>query len=511
MQTNQHAISIKPLLAAFSIDAPDIIIQDLVLDSRDVAVHKAFIALNGHALDGRDFIPQAISLGAKVILSETDEPAQHGQMDMREQSLIILFYQLPMHLSALAAEFYGQPADSMRSIAVTGTNGKTSTVQLTSHLANLLGDKAASIGTLGAGLFCQQDTLDSLKTTINTTPDAVSMQRLLASFVQQGAQQVAWEASSHALVQHRVAKLKTDVAVFTNLSRDHLDYHGSMSAYAQAKRQLLQQPELRFAVVNADDSECQNWLKALPEGVEAVLFSITQSPQDLPQGTKYCYANKIEYQPAGCSFNLVSSWGEAQIQVPLLGHFNLSNLLAAIGAQLCLDKPLKDIAAVAGSLKAVAGRMEVFSYPGKPTVVVDYAHTPDALKQTLVALRQHANKNLTCVFGCGGERDKGKRSLMGEIAESSADKVILTNDNSRTEDPGEIIKNILSGCLNPQVIEVELDRKKAIKMAVEQADKDDLIVVAGKGHEDYQIIGEFTLAYNERQFVQQYLGEVNND
>jgi UDP-N-acetylmuramoyl-L-alanyl-D-glutamate--2,6-diaminopimelate ligase len=506
MQTEQRARSIKPLLAAFAIEAPDIVVEDLVLDSRDVAVHKAFIALNGHALDGRDFIPQAISLGAKVILAEADSAKEHGQMGMREQSLIIQFYQLPQCLSALATAFFSQPAQQLNVIAVTGTNGKTSTVQLTSQLAHLLGEKAASIGTLGAGIYHDQEPLLSLNSTLNTTPDAVSMQRLLADFVAHKATVVALEASSHALVQHRLSELKTDVAVFTNLSRDHLDYHLTMSAYAQAKRMLLSQPQLRFAVLNFDDQECQNWLAALPDGVLPVLFSLTGKPQSLVSTAKYLYATDIEYLPKGSRFKLCSSWGEANIELALLGHFNLANLLAAIAAQLCLGKSLPAIAAVCNKLTAIAGRMEVFHYAGKPAVVVDYAHTPDALQQTLVALRAHARGKLLCVFGCGGGRDQGKRSLMGGIAERYADQVIVTNDNSRHEDPLEIAQQILSGCVAPQRIDVELDRKKAIALAVAKAGVEDVILVAGKGHEDYQIIGGQSLPYNERQFVQDYLG-----
>jgi UDP-N-acetylmuramoyl-L-alanyl-D-glutamate--2,6-diaminopimelate ligase len=511
MLTEQRAKSIKPLLAAFAIDAPDIAVEDLVLDSRDVAVHKAFIALIGHALDGRDFIPQAISLGAKVIISEADSVDEHGHLDMREQSLIIQFYQLARHLSALATAFFAQPAQQLKVIAVTGTNGKTSTVQLTSQLAHLLGEKAASIGTLGAGIYRDHEPLLGLSTTLNTTPDAVSMQRLLAQFVAQDATVVALEASSHALVQHRLSELKTDVAVFTNLTRDHLDYHLTMSAYAQAKRMLLSQPQLRFAVLNDDDGDSKNWLAAMPEGVMPVLFSVTGKPGSLSPTAKYLYATEIEYLPKGCRFKLCSSWGEVDIEVALLGHFNLANLLAAIAAQLCLGKSLQAIAAVCNKLTAINGRMEVFSCADKPSVVVDYAHTPDALQQTLHALRAHTRGRLFCVFGCGGGRDQGKRPLMGGIAERLADKVIITNDNSRNEDPAHIAQQILSGCIEPQHISVELDRKTAIALAVAEASNEDLILVAGKGHEDYQIIGGQSLPYNERQFVQDYLGGKRND
>ncbi|MCF2948604.1 UDP-N-acetylmuramoyl-L-alanyl-D-glutamate--2,6-diaminopimelate ligase [Paraglaciecola aquimarina] len=495
--------SIKPLLAHFSIDAPDIMISGLVLDSRDVSIHKAFVAVKGHVRDGRDFIPQAVSLGAKVILAECDNPSEHGCVQMREQSLVVGFYRLPEKLSELAGWFYQFPANSLSVIAITGTNGKTSTVQLTSQLANLLGEQAASIGTLGAGMY-QPKAGASLQTTVNTTPDAISMQALLAEFVGDGAFQVALEASSHALVQNRIKAIKTDVAVFTNLTRDHLDYHGSMSAYAAAKRQLLAQPELAFVVINADDVEHKNWLAEVPSSATCVLFGQTIQAQAVPGTHKYCIAKNVHYSSSGIRMSLQSSWGDCELRLALLGQFNVSNVLAAICAQLCLGKSLKQIAYVAQKLKPVAGRMEIFTRPQSATVVVDYAHTPDALEKALQATRQHCQGKLYCVFGCGGDRDSGKRSLMGEIAEQLADSVILTDDNVRSEDPNLIINDILAGCRNPDVITVEHDRKQAIQLAASQSVAGDMILVAGKGHEQYQIIGNQSLAYDERLFVSQF-------
>jgi UDP-N-acetylmuramoyl-L-alanyl-D-glutamate--2,6-diaminopimelate ligase len=501
--SNDFSQSIKPLLAEFDIDAPDIVISDLVLDSRDVAIHKAFIALGGHALDGRDFIPQAVSLGAKVILAQHDDPRMHGHMDMREQSLIISFYQLPQCLSALATAFYQHPAQNMDVVAVTGTNGKTSTVQLTSQLAHLLGQKAASIGTLGAGTYHHRGEQATLQSTINTTPDAISIQRLMANFAQQTTGQVALEASSHALVQQRIAALKCDVAVFTNLSRDHLDYHASMSDYAQAKRKLLQQPGLRYGVLNADDKEHENWLAAMPSTVRPVLFGLKQSPDTRDANQLFCVAKDIVYVTDGCHFSLDSSWGQCELSLSLLGQFNVSNVLAAIAVQLCLGKSLEKIAQVTPQLSPVPGRMELFCAKGQATLVVDFAHTPDALEQALIALRHHCQGQLWCVFGCGGDRDTGKRSLMGEIAENYADKVIITNDNSRNEAPQSIADDILAGCLNPELMLVELDRRQAIQLAHAQAKAGDIILVAGKGHENYQIIGTQSVPYDERTFVKQ--------
>lgn len=492
--------SIKPLLGHFGIDAPDIMISDMVLDSRDVAIHKAFIALEGHALDGRDFIPQAISLGAKVIVAQCDDKSSHGHVEMREQSVIVSFFQLAEKLSELAGYFYQFPANSMSVIAVTGTNGKTSTVQLCSQLADLMGEQAASIGTLGAGMYSYAGS-QAQQNTVNTTPDAISIQRLLAEFVGEGAFQVALEASSHALVQNRIKAVKTDIAIFTNLSRDHLDYHGSMAEYGLAKRILLAQPELAYAVLNVNDIEHRNWLENIPENVEVVLFGQDVRVASLPKEHRYCVANNVRYTTDGIALSLQSSWGDCELRLSLLGEFNVANVLAAICSQLCLGKSLKQIAYIVQKLKPVAGRMELYSRQKHATIVVDYAHTPDALEKALLATKQHCHGKLYCVFGCGGDRDVGKRSLMGEIAERLSDKVILTDDNVRSENPLDIIQDILTGCINPQQIEIVNDRKEAIKKAAIEAAAGDIILVAGKGHENYQIIGNQTLAYDERQFV----------
>ncbi|MDU0356456.1 UDP-N-acetylmuramoyl-L-alanyl-D-glutamate--2,6-diaminopimelate ligase [Paraglaciecola aquimarina] len=493
--------SIKPLLAHYAIDAPDIMISDLVLDSREVAIHKAFIAIKGHSRDGRDFIPQAVSLGAKVILAECDTEQEHGNIEMREQSIIIAFYQLVEKLSQLAGYFFQFPANSMSVVAVTGTNGKTSIVQLTSQLASLLGEKVASIGTLGSGVYRASESEQALHTTINTTPDAISMQRLMAEYIGEGVYQVALEASSHALVQNRIKAVKTDVAIFTNLSRDHLDYHGSMSEYAAAKRQLLTQPELSYAVINAGDIEHKNWLAEVPSTVSVVLYGQDINPQSIAKKYKYCLAKNVQYTSSGLRLTLQSSWGDCEMRLALMGQFNVANILAAISAQLCLGKSLKQIAYVAQKLTPVVGRMELFSQHNRATIVVDYAHTPDALEKALQATRQHCAGKLFCIFGCGGDRDTGKRSLMGEIAEQLADHVVLTDDNVRSEDPKRIVQDILSGCRNPEVIKVEHDRKRAIQLAADLAVKGDMILLAGKGHETYQIVGNQTVAYDERQYV----------
>ena len=499
--SNRYECDIKPILAEFGIQAPSILLHDIVLDSRDVSVHHGFVAIKGHALDGRSFIPQAISLGARLILTQCEKSADHGNIEMRDQTVIISFFELADNLSALAATFYSKPAEQLDVIAVTGTNGKTSVVQLLSQIRTLLGDQAASIGTLGSGVY---GSAQGLTETINTTPDACQIQRLLRQFVDAGADQVALEASSHALVQKRIQGMKVDVAVFTNLTRDHLDYHGSMQEYASAKRLLIKLPKLSSLVINADDPESENWLSAATADQNLVLFSKSLTKQqaiELSRSHKYCLATDITFEQTGCKFKLVSSWGDVHIDSKLLGEFNVSNLLAALASQLILGRNLDELSKIIGLLNPVAGRMELFSSEKQANVIVDYAHTPDALMQALLAARLHCNGKLVCIFGCGGDRDKGKRSVMGAIAEQHSDAIIITADNSRSEKPEVIVNDILTGIQKPKNAQVQLDRKLAIKSALINSQLNDLILVAGKGHESTQITGDKVLAYNERDFV----------
>jgi UDP-N-acetylmuramoyl-L-alanyl-D-glutamate--2,6-diaminopimelate ligase len=327
------------------------------------------------------------------------------------------------------------------------------------------------------------------------------MQRLLAAFVAEGVCQVALAASSHALVQNRIKAVKIDIAVFTNLSRDHLDYHGSMAEYGSAKRLLLCQPELAYVVLNVNDPEHKNWLANISQTPSVVLYGLNISAADMPSEYQYCVANNVRYTAEGIALSVQSSWGDCELRLSLLAEFNVANVLAAICSQLCLGKNLKQIAYIVQKLKPVAGRMELYKRQGHATIVVDYAHTPDALEKALLASKQHCRGKLFCVFGCGGDRDVGKRSLMGEIAEKLSDKVILTDDNVRSENPQNIIHDILAGCINPEQILIEHDRKTAIKAAAFEASAGDIILVAGKGHENYQIIGNQTMAYDERQYV----------
>ena len=508
--------SVRALLAKFGVDAPDIRVEGLTLDSREVNTRSAFVAIKGHERDGREFIPQAISLGAKVILAQTDDSDAHGAMEMRDHSVIISLYQLPNLLSTLAGAFYDYPAQKMTSVAVTGTNGKTSTVQLLTQLKDALGTRSASIGTLGSSVFEGADTQWQTTSAANTTPDAIRMQYLLAEFVQSDVQHVAFEASSHALVQGRLSHVKTDIAVLTNLTRDHLDYHGSMEEYAKAKRLLLEQPGLAAIVLNANDEESKRWDSAAAQHITRVWTGVTSNEVSVStyenQGSalttsaekpasKYCFALNAEYHEAGCRFDIQSSWGNASIALPLFGAFNVANVLSAIATLLQQGERFNEVVSAVNAITPVEGRMEVFPFQAHANVVVDYAHTPDALEKVLASAKAHTQGNVWCVFGCGGDRDKGKRPLMARAAETGADSIVITTDNSRSEAPEDIAKDIVEGLHNPDVAVSIPDREKAIRYCLAHSAAGDIIIVAGKGHENYQIIGDTKINYDERAVV----------
>ncbi len=500
MAANTFTQSIRPLLAKFGIEAPDIRINGLTLDSRQVSRDLAFVAVQGHNLDGRDFIPQAISLGARVIMTQTDDSEAHGALEMRGGTVIVHLYDLPVMLSSLAAAFFDYPATKLETVAVTGTNGKTSVVQLLSQLKSLLDSRSAAIGTLGSGVYEGTTTRWIPSPADNTTPDAIYMQHILADFVLQKVRQVAFEASSHAIVQGRLSQVKTDFAVFTNLSRDHLDYHQTMENYAAAKRGLLRQPGLRAVVLNADDREHKNWCDAAQPGTEIVLTAVGHNSPLLSEH-RHCLATNVQYHQSGVQFRLESSWGTTVVHAPLLGEFNVRNLLSAMAILFVQGERFDDVVRVLPMATPVSGRMEVFSFPRHANIVVDYAHTPDALDQVLSSARAHTDGELWCIFGCGGDRDKGKRPLMGEVAEHKADYVVITTDNSRSENPANIADDIKAGLTQPASAVFEPDREAAIRYCLAHAKPDDLIIVAGKGHENYQIIDQKKIDYNERAVI----------
>ena len=464
--------ALDQLMSHFGIHAPALALTDIQLDSRRVGPGSLFVAIRGHQMDGRRFIEQAVAQGATAVLFEED-----GEFVAPATSIPCFgLKDLPARLSELAGHFYDYPAQKLQLVGITGTNGKSTTALLVANWRTLLGGKAGVMGTIGNGLFGE------LVEAENTTGSAVQVQANLAALQQQGADLVAMEVSSHGLVQHRVAALPFSAAVFTNLSRDHLDYHGTMEAYG--------------AVINADDRLGRQWLAAYPG---AVAFGV-HGPIENHVGRQLT-AQDPHFHQQGFDTRINSSWGNGVLSAPLLGRFNVSNVLAAMGAMLVLGYDFDALLASAPKLQPVTGRMECFGGGKAPLAVVDYAHTPDALEKALQALRVHCEGRLWCLVGCGGDRDRGKRPMMAAMAEQHADCVILTDDNPRTEAPEQIMADMVAGLRDPGLVQIEHDRVKAIALALSQASKQDIILVAGKGHEDYQIIGTDKRHYSDRETV----------
>jgi len=479
---------------------PEIRVSGMALDSRRIAKGELFLACAGTAQHGVHFIEQAIARGAAAVAVE---PALESEGLDLDACSVPAFWIDRLHLlaSEVAGRFYGNPSHEMALVGITGTNGKTS---VSHFIAQAIAEQipCGVVGTLGSGLYGE------LSETGHTTPDAVSLQAQLAQMHDAGARHVAMEVSSHALDQGRVNGLRFEVAVYTNLSHEHLDYHGDMETYAAAKRRLLEMPGLKKAVINADDETGRNWLAALPEGVEAISYGLENGEGEGLRPT--LFADALQLDATGLSMRISSPWGDGHLQTGLLGRFNASNLLAALGALLALGFGFDDAIARLGRVRTVPGRMERFAVQGRPLVVVDYAHTPDALAHVLGALREHTRRRLWCLFGCGGERDREKRPKMGQIAEALADSVVITDDNPRRENPYNIIEDIFCGIENPDAIYVNRDRAQAIAHAIGLSRVGDVILVAGKGHEREQQIGDQRIPYSDREEVASLLGlEVN--
>ncbi|HDR1284961.1 UDP-N-acetylmuramoyl-L-alanyl-D-glutamate--2,6-diaminopimelate ligase [Pasteurella multocida] len=473
--------------------APNIELTDMILDSRAVKQGCLFVALQGHQVDGRQYIPQAIAKGASAVLAETEDVQQHLSTKIEQGVPIISFYQLGSHLSTLAGLFYDNPSHKLTLVGVTGTNGKTTISQLLAQWTTLLGHRSAVMGTIGNGLLGQ------VKEATNTTGSAVEVQASLADFVTQGADFAAIEVSSHGLVQHRVEALAFDVAIFTNLSRDHLDYHQSMENYALAKKRLFTELHSQYQIINADDSVGQTWLQEQPNAV-----AVSCQADFQPHQAHWLKATAIQFSQKGARIQFESSWGKGELHSALIGQFNVSNLLLVFATLLSLGYNIETLMKTVPQLTGVCGRMERLSASNQPTAIVDYAHTPDALEKALQAARLHCQGKLWCVFGCGGDRDRGKRPLMAKIAEQFADHVIVTDDNPRTESAAQIVQDILAGFEHPQHVEVCHARDQAIIQALQKADSDDVVLIAGKGHEDYQIIGTQKQHFSDQETVQQY-------
>ena len=447
-------------------------LADLTADSRSVRPGSIFVAYPGTARDGRAFIADALSRGAAAVLWEREGFEWNERWDVPNLAI----EGLRERISEIAGHVYGNASHLLWMTGITGTNGKTTVSQWVAQAMDVLGQRSAVLGTLGNGL------VGELTEGENTTPDAIVLQRLLADYLKRGARAAAMEVSSHGLDQGRTAGIKYDVAVFTNLTRDHLDYHGTMEAYAEAKYRLFEMPGLKAVVVNQDDE----W------GARLATQLATGEPRLITYGSdrgNSLRATQVGLSEAGVRFHLQSEWGKAEVVAPVLGAFNVSNLLAVMGALLAAGIALEDVVRTVGTLAPVAGRLERFGGGEAPLVVVDYAHTPDALEKALAALRPAvaAGHRLVCVFGCGGDRDPGKRPMMGEVAARLADHVIVTSDNPRSENPGAIISQVMVGIPVGKAEAIE-DRQVAIFEAIHRALPGDVVLLAGKGHETYQEI-----------------------
>ena len=466
-------------------------LADITADSRAVKLGAIFVAYPGTYQDGRAFIPEAIARGAAAVIWER----RAFEWEERWEIPNLGIDGLRERVSEIAGSIYGNPSDSLWMVGVTGTNGKTSVSQWIAAACEGLGWRSAVLGTLGNGLVGERVEAR------NTTPDAIVLQRLLADYLHRGARVASMEVSSHGLDQARVAGIKYDVAVFTNLTRDHLDYHRSMDAYAEAKYRLFSARGLKRAIINIDDEWGARFAARLAgAGVDVVMFGTMPGAR--------LSASRITLTESGVSFHVESEWGSGVAAAPVLGAFNVSNLLAVLAALIATGFTFDEAVRALSLLRPVPGRLERLGGGTQPVVVVDYAHTPDALDKALEALRSlvPSGRRLICVFGCGGDRDAGKRAIMGASAARLADHVIVTSDNPRSEDPQKIIAQVLEG-IPANKAEAHEDRQVAIFSAVHQARSGDIVLLAGKGHETYQEISGTRVPFSDTEVARAALAE----
>lgn len=473
----------------------DCTLTDMSMDSRQVEKGYLFVAVRGRSVDGANYIESAIARGAAAVLREiVDEegnvtPLSWGKSGDGRKIPVVAIADLSNKLGMLADRFYGSPSSDLFVVGITGTNGKTSCSQFIAQSLNE--DKPCGvIGTLGRGLYGQ------LEESGHTTPDVIANHRWLAMMRDQGASSISMEVSSHALDQGRVDNVYFDCAVFTNLTHEHLDYHGDIASYAAVKQKLFHMPGLKSAVINRDDPIGREIESVIDESVRVISYGL------LAEHSPYLLARDIRLSVDGMEFIVETPGGAMELKTSLLGRFNISNLLAALGVLISRGMTLKQGIERLNGVKTVSGRMETFGGGELPLVVIDYAHTPDAMQHVLMALREHAAGTLWCVFGCGGDRDKQKRPLMGKIAEQYADRVVLTNDNPRHENAVDIIEQILAGMSSPDRAYIERDRQQAIETVIRGAAQGDVILIAGKGHENYQQFGDEKRPFSDMAEVQ---------
>ncbi len=476
--------------------AAEVLVTGVAADSRRVRPGDLFLACAGRRTHGLAHLDQAIAAGAAAVAWEPPFPGT-GAAEVAGVPLVPV-ERLGERAGLIADRFFLHPSRDLAVVGVTGTDGKTSCAHFLARALDRPAARCGLMGTLGHGLP------GALAGDGHTTPDAVTVHARLDDLRRAGARWAVMEVSSHALDQGRIEGVDFDVAVLTNLTRDHLDYHGDVEAYARAKRRLFARPGLEWAVLNADDATGARWLAEPPGTARLVAYGVET---EVPAGAAWVVGRGLRADAGGIAMDVETSWGAGRIEAPLLGRFNAWNLLAALAVLLCLETPVEEACARLARVRAAPGRMERFGGgPGAPLVVVDYAHTPHALEQALAALRPLTAGRLWCVFGCGGERDRGKRPAMGRVAETLADHVVVTDDNPRGEDATQIVVEILAGMRDPDRAYVIRDREAAIHHAVGRARPGDTVLVAGKGHEGFQIVGDERRPFSDRAVVVAALG-----
>ena len=487
MKSKAH--NLKDLLYGIK-DAPPIKYNNICDDSRYVNKGTVFFAIKGLSSDGCDFIESAINSGACAVIYEPP----YDLSNIETSIPIIAVDDLKLEIANIVSRHYESSINEMSIIGVTGTNGKTTVSWLIHQGFKKIGYKSGYIGTLGYGL-------ENLNLNELTTPSCMKLHKILSEFQNSGVEYVVMEISSHAIDQKRIEGINFNTVIFTNLSRDHIDYHGNMENYGETKAKLFLERQSKIKIININDS----FGRSLIERVDEEVISTSIEPINIDKD-KFISVTKYETNGSGFDIDLKSSWGTFKTHVPLLGTFNIENVIQTIALFLSHGFSMSKIQTIIEGMKAPSGRMESVDVDNNhllPKVLVDFSHTPDALKLSLQSIRDHYDGKIWCVFGCGGDRDRGKRKMMGNIAERYADYVIVTSDNPRNENPEKIISDILEGISSK--VETIVSREEAINFAIMKANKNEIILIAGKGHESYQKIGEETLEFSDHKISKRSL------
>ena len=487
MKSKAH--NLKDLLYGIK-DAPPIKYNNICDDSRYVNKGTVFFAIKGLSSDGCDFIESAINSGACAVIYEPP----YDLSNIETSIPIIAVDDLKLEIANIVSRHYESSINEMSIIGVTGTNGKTTVSRLIHQGFKKIGYKSGYIGTLGYGL-------ENLNLNELTTPSCMKLHKILSEFQNSGVEYVVMEISSHAIDQKRIEGINFNTVIFTNLSRDHIDYHGNMENYGETKAKLFLERQSKIKIININDS----FGRSLIERVDEEVISTSIEPINIDKD-KFISVTKYETNGSGFDIDLKSSWGTFKTHVPLLGTFNIENVIQTIALFLSHGFSLSKIQTIIEGMKAPSGRMESVDVDNNywlPKVLIDFSHTPDALKLSLQSIRDHYDGKIWCVFGCGGDRDRGKRKMMGNIAERYADYVIVTSDNPRNENPEKIISDILEGISSK--VETIVSREEAINFAIMKANKNEIILIAGKGHESYQKIGEETLEFSDHKISKKSL------